>query len=142
MSPLNGFWGSNDFDRRNCLSESFLLFFVLIVLTQQGTRCSYGPGESGKQLRAHTTAVEPEAEFVQVQLVILAAAMICSKKKSFEVTDGGVQPFQITSCKLLSCTFHIFEAMVTLIAVTFHGGPRFQMRIHKGLQRRSLYLRL
>ena len=38
-------------------------------------------------------------------------------------------------------TRHIFEAMVTLIAVTFHGGPRFQMRIHKGLQRRSLYVR-
>ena len=47
---------------------------VLIVLTQQGTRCSHGPGESRKQLRAHTTAVEPETKFVQVQLVILAAA--------------------------------------------------------------------
>lgn len=64
--------------------------YVLIVLTQPGTRCGHSPGKARKQLSAYTTVVETEAEFVQIGLVTLAAAMISTENKCLEVADCRV----------------------------------------------------
>ena len=72
-----------------------LFYFVLIGLTQLGTRCSYGPCQAHKDLIAGFSAIEAEAELVQVRLKLLAATMVSSQQERFQVTDGFVQPEQV-----------------------------------------------
>ena len=68
---------------------------VLIGLTQLGARCGDGSCQAAEDLIAGFSAVEAEAEFVQIRLKLSAAAVISAKQKRFQVADGFVQPMQI-----------------------------------------------
>ena len=62
---------------------------------QLGARCSGGSCEAAEDLIAGFSAIEAEAELVQVRLKMCAATMICAKQKCFQVADGFVQPMQV-----------------------------------------------
>ena len=62
---------------------------------QLGTRCSDGSCQAHEDLIAGFSAIEAEAELVQVRLKLCAAAVIGSQQERFQVADGFVQPMQI-----------------------------------------------
>ena len=69
---------------------------------QPGTRCSYGPCQAHKDLIAGFSAIEAEAELVQVCLKLLAATIVSSQQERFQVADGFVQPMQIAGFVLFA----------------------------------------
>ena len=69
---------------------------------QLGTRCSDGSCEAAEDLIAGFSAIEAEAELVQVRLKLRAAAVICAEQKRFQVADGFVQPMQVAGFILFS----------------------------------------
>ena len=68
---------------------------MLIGLTQLGTRCSDGSCQAQEDLIAGFSAIETEAELVQIRLKLCTAAVICAEQKRFQVADSLVQPMQI-----------------------------------------------
>ena len=68
---------------------------VLIGLTQLCTRCSDSSCQAQEDLIAGFSAIEAEAELVQVRLKLRAATVIGSQQERFQVADGFVQPMQI-----------------------------------------------
>ena len=60
-----------------------LFRFVLIGLMQLGTRCSDGSCEAAEDLIAGFSAIEAEAELVQVRLKLRAAAVISAEQERF-----------------------------------------------------------
>ena len=68
---------------------------MLIGLTQLGTRCSDGSCQAQEDLIAGFSAIETEAELVQIGLKLCAATVVSSQQKRFQVADGFVQPMQI-----------------------------------------------
>lgn len=65
---------------------------MLIVLTQQGTRCSNSSGQTQEQLVSGGSSVEAEAELIHVALQFRHSTMIGSHQKGFKVADNGVKP--------------------------------------------------
>ena len=61
---------------------------VLIGLTQLSARCGDGSCQTHEDLIAGFSAIEAEAELIQVRLKLLAAAVICAEQKRFQVADG------------------------------------------------------
>ena len=59
------------------------------------TRCSDGSCQTHEDLIAGFSAIEAEAELVQVRLKLCAATVICAEQKRFQVADSLVQPMQI-----------------------------------------------
>ena len=57
--------------------------FMLIGLMQLGTRCSDGSCEAAEDLIAGFSAIEAEAELVQVRLKLCAATVIGSQQERF-----------------------------------------------------------
>ena len=72
------------------------MFYVLIGLMQLGTRCSDGSCQAHEDLIAGFSAIEAEAELVQVRLKLCAATVIGSQQERFQATDCLVQPMQVT----------------------------------------------
>ena len=70
---------------------------MLIGLTQLGTRCSDGSCQAQEDLIAGFSAIETEAELVQVRLKLCAATVVSSQQERFQVADSLVQPMQIAS---------------------------------------------
>ena len=62
---------------------------------QLGTRCSDGSCQAQEDLIAGFSAIEAEAELVQIRLKLRAAAVIGSQQERFQVADGFVQPVQV-----------------------------------------------
>ena len=62
---------------------------------QLDTRCSDGPCQADKDLISGFSAIEAEAELVQIGLKLCAAAMIRAEQERLQITDGFVQPMQI-----------------------------------------------
>ena len=62
---------------------------------QLGTRCSDGSYQTHEYLIAGFSAIEAEAELVQVCLKLLAATMVSSQRERFQVADSLVQPTQV-----------------------------------------------
>ena len=60
-----------------------IFVFVLIGLTQLGTRCSDGSCQAHEDLIAGFSAIEAEAELVQVRLKLRAATVIGSQQERF-----------------------------------------------------------
>ena len=95
MLPVICFLGVNEV---NCIFQNIIhiiILFVLIGLMQLGTRCSDGSCQAHKDLIAGFSAIETEAELVQVRLKLCAATVICAEQKRFQVADSLVQPMQI-----------------------------------------------
>ena len=55
---------------------------------QLDTRCSDGFCEAAEDLIAGFSAIEAEAELVQVRLKLRAATVIRAEQKRFQVADG------------------------------------------------------
>ena len=70
---------------------------MLIGLMQLSARCSDGSCQAQEDLIAGFSAIETEAELVQIHLKLCTAAVICAEQKRFQVADGLVQPMQIAS---------------------------------------------
>ena len=62
---------------------------------QLDTRCSDGSCQAQEDLIAGFSAIEAEAELVQIGLKLCAATVIRAEQKRFQVADGFVQPMQI-----------------------------------------------
>ena len=77
-----------------------------IGLTQLGTRYSDGSCQAGEDLIAGFSAIEAEAELVQVRLKLRAATVIRAKQKRFQVADGFVKPMQVARFILFRVQFH------------------------------------
>lgn len=52
---------------------------MLIDLTQQGTRCSNGPGKAQKQLISGASSIEAKAELIHIALQMNASAVVGSQ---------------------------------------------------------------
>ena len=63
---------------------------MLIGLTQLGTRCSDGSCEAAEDLISGFSAIEAEAELIQIRLKLLAATVISAEQERFQVADGSL----------------------------------------------------
>ena len=96
---------------------------MLIGLTQQTTRCSDGSCEAAEDLIAGFSAIEAEAELVQIGLKLCAAAVIGSQQERFQVADGFVQPMQVARFILFRVQRNAGQVLIALIAVAFGFVP-------------------
>ncbi len=78
---------------------------------QLGARCSDGFCEAAEDLIAGLSAIEAEAELVQVRLKLCAATVICAKQKCFQVADGFVQPVQVARFILFRVQLHARQVL-------------------------------
>ena len=90
---------------------------------QLGTRCSDGSCQAHEDLIAGFSAIETEAELVQVRLKLRAAAVICAEQKRFQVADGFVQPVQVAGFILFRVQRNAGQVLIALIAVAFDFVP-------------------
>ena len=100
MLPVICFLGVNEV---NCIFQNIIhiiILFVLIGLMQLGTRCGDGFCEAAEYLISGFSAIEAEAELVQIGLKLCAAAVIGSQQERLQVADGFVQPERVV--KLLA----------------------------------------
>ena len=86
---------------------------------QLGTRCSDSSCQAHEDLIAGFSAIETEAELLQVRLKLCAATVICAEQKRFQVADGFVQPMQIAGFVLFCVQRNARQAPIALIAVAF-----------------------
>ena len=96
---------------------------MLIGLTQQTTRCSDGSCEAAEDLIAGFSAIEAEAELVQVRLKMCAATVISAEQERFQVADGFVQPMQVARFILFRVQRNAGQVLIALIAVAFDFVP-------------------
>ena len=73
---------------------------------QLGTRCSDGSCEAAEDLISGFSAIEAEAELVQIGLKLCAATVICAEQKRFQVADSLVQPTQVAGFVLFCVQLH------------------------------------
>ena len=92
---------------------------VLIGLMQLGTRCSDGSCEAAEDLISGFSAIEAEAELVQIGLKLCAAAVISAEQECFQVADGFVQPVQVARFILFRVQLHARQVPIASVAVTF-----------------------
>ena len=86
---------------------------------QLGTRCSDGFCEAAEDLISGFSAIEAEAELVQVRLKLCAATVIGSQQERFQVADGFVQPMQVAGFILFRVQRNARQVPIALIAVAF-----------------------
>ena len=96
-----------------------LILNVLIGLTQQTTRCSDGSCEAAEDLIAGFSAIEAEAELVQIGLKLCTATVICAEQKCFQVADGFVQPVQVARFILFRVQRNARQVPIASLAVAF-----------------------
>ena len=90
-----------------------------IGLTQLGTRYSDGSCQAGEDLIAGFSAIEAEAELVQIGLKLCAATVVSSQQERFQVADGFVQPMQVARFILFRVQRNARQVPIALIAVAF-----------------------
>ena len=100
-------------------SHSIKNFFVLIGLIQLGTRCSDGSCEAAEDLISGFSAIEAEAELVQIGLKLCAAAVISAEQERFQVADGFVQPVQVARFIMFRVQLHARQVLIASVAVAF-----------------------
>ena len=96
-----------------------IFVFVLIDLMQLDTRCSDGFCEAAEDLISGFSAIEAEAELVQVRLKLCAATVIGSQQERFQVADGFVQPVQVAGFILFRVQLHTRQVLIASVAVAF-----------------------
>ena len=95
------------------------IIYVLIGLTQQTTRCSDGSCQAQEDLIAGFSAIEAEAELVQIGLKLCAAAVIGSQQERLQVADGFVQPERVVRFILFRVQRNARQVPIAFIAVAF-----------------------
>ena len=86
---------------------------------QLGTRCSDGFCEAAEDLISGFSAIEAEAELVQIGLKLCAAAMIRAEQERLQITDGFVQPMQVAGFILFRVQLHARQVPIASVAVAF-----------------------
>ena len=86
---------------------------------QLGTRCSDGSCQAQEDLIAGFSAIEAEAELVQVRLKLCAATVIYAEQKRFQVADGFVQPMQVAGFILFRVQRNARQIPIASVAVAF-----------------------
>ena len=92
---------------------------MLIGLMQLGTRCSDGSCEAAEDLIAGFSAIEAEAELVQIGLKLCTATVIRAEQKRFQVADSLVQPMQVARFILFRVQLHARQVPIASVAVAF-----------------------
>ena len=92
---------------------------VLIGLTQLSARCGDGSCQTHEDLIAGFSAIEAEAELVQIRLKLRAAAVIGSQQERFQVADGFVQPMQIAGLIFFRVQRNAGQIPIASVAVAF-----------------------
>ena len=72
-----------------------------------------------KILIAGFSAIETEAELVQIRLKLCTAAVICAEQKRFQVADGFMQPVQIAGFVLFCVQRNARQVPIASVAVAF-----------------------
>ena len=93
---------------------------VLIGLMQLCTRCSDSSCQAQEDLIAGFSAIEAEAELIQVRLKLCAAAVISAEQERFQVADGFVQPMQVAGFILFRVQLHARQVLIAPVAVVFN----------------------
>ena len=93
--------------------------FVLIGLMQLGTRCSDSSCQAQEDLIAGFSAIEAEAELIQVCLKLCTATVICAEQERFQIADGFVQPVQVAGFILFRVQLHARQVFIASVAVAF-----------------------
>ena len=83
------------------------------------TRCSDGSCEAAEDLIAGFSAIEAEAELVQVRLKLRAAAMIRAEQERLQITDGFVKPMQVARFILFRVQLPVQELPFYLLQKSF-----------------------
>ena len=96
-----------------------IFYYVLIGLMQLDTRCSDGSCQAQEDLIAGFSAIEAEAELVQVRLKLRAATVIRAKQKRFQVADGFVKPMQVARFILFLVQRNARQVPIASVAVAF-----------------------
>ena len=86
---------------------------------QLGTRCSDGSCEAAEDLISGFSAIEAEAELVQIGLKLCAATVVSSQQERFQVADGFVQPMQIAGFVRFRVQRNAGQVAVASAAVAF-----------------------
>ena len=86
---------------------------------QLGTRCSDGSCEAAEDLIAGFSAIEAEAELVQIGLKLCTATVIRAEQKRFQVADSLVQPVQVARFILFRVQLHARQVPIASVAVAF-----------------------
>ena len=86
---------------------------------QLDTRCSDGSCQAQEDLIAGFSAIEAEAELVQVRLKLCAATVIYAEQKRFQVADGFVQPMQIAGLIFFRVQRNAGQTPIASVAVAF-----------------------
>ena len=86
---------------------------------QLDTRCSDSTCQAQEDLIAGFSAIEAEAELVQIGLKLCAAAVISAEQECFQVADGFVQPVQVARFILFRVQLHARQVPIASVAVTF-----------------------
>ena len=86
---------------------------------QLDTRCSDGSCQAQEDLIAGFSAIEAEAELVQIGLKLCAAAMIRAEQERLQITDGFVQPMQVVRFILFRVQLHARQVLIASVAVAF-----------------------
>ena len=92
---------------------------VLIGLTQLSARCGDGSCQAPEDLIAGFSAIEVEAELVQIGLKLCAATVVSSQQERFQVADGFVQPMQIAGLILFRVQRNTRQVPIASVAVAF-----------------------
>ena len=92
---------------------------VLIGLMQLCTRCSDSSCQAQEDLISGFSAIEAEAELVQIGLKLCAAAMIRAEQERLQITDGFVKPMQVARFILFRVQLHARQVLIASVAVAF-----------------------
>ena len=95
------------------------MFYVLIGLMQLGARCSDGSCQAQEDLIAGFSAIEAEAELVQIRLKLCAAAVIRAEQERLQITDGFVKPMQVARFILFLVQRNARQVPIASVAVAF-----------------------
>ena len=108
---------------------------VLIGLTQLSARCGDGSCQTHEDLIAGFSAIEAEAELVQIRLKLRAAAVIGSQQERFQVADGFVQPMQIAGLIFFRVQRNAGQIPIASVAVAFDFCTRCNGFVYDLLKR-------
>ena len=108
---------------------------VLIGLTQLSARCGDGSCQTHEDLIAGFSAIEAEAELVQIRLKLRAAAVIGSQQERFQVADGFVQPMQIAGLIFFRFQRNAGQIPIASVAVAFDFCTRCNGFVYDLLKR-------
>ena len=102
---------------------------------QLGTKCSDGSCQAHEDLIAGFSAIEAEAELVQVRLKLCAATVICAEQKRFQVADGFVQSMQVAGFILFRVQRNARQVPIASVAVAFDFCTRCNGFVYDLLKR-------